>query len=206
MSIFYMDKKKYFSKRKIKCIGNCISKKGDAYLHPISLEIISIDKGPSICPSKFHYDQNNKIHTWNTQCDKENVSVESLRKFMILPYLSLSLKQFIESYKIYTVDDLIDWIDKKINDNRSYSHINRIINVWCKLNFSILITNSNILTIIFFKIFKKFWKIKINEKKFKNETDKFVKEWFDQKDNEEFYFNLGNDLKNYLSKKYGSTK
>ena len=37
-----MDKKKYFSKRKVKCIGNCISKKGDAYLHPISLEIITI--------------------------------------------------------------------------------------------------------------------------------------------------------------------
>lgn len=201
-----MDKKKYFSKRKVKCIGNCISKKGDAYLHPISLEIITIDKGPSICPSKFHYDKNNKIHTWNTQCNNESVSTENLRKFMVLPYLSLSLKQFIESYKIYTVDDLINWIDENINNDNGYKHINRIINVWCKLNFSILITDSNILTNIYFKIYKKFWKIKINEKQFKKETENFVKDWFKQKDNEEFNFNLGNDLKKYLSKKYGSSK
>ena len=48
MSIFYMDKKKYFNKRKIKCIGNCISNKGEGYLHPITLQIIEIDKGNSI--------------------------------------------------------------------------------------------------------------------------------------------------------------
>lgn len=201
-----MDKKKYFNKRKLKCIGNCISKKGESYLHPISLQIIQIDEGESICPSKFHYDDSKKNHSWHTNCQKETVSIENIRKFMVLPYLSLSLQQFLETYKIYFIDDLIKWIDDKINNEYTYEHINRILNVWIKQNFSILISNSNILTGIYFKIFKNYWKIKINDKKFNKETSEYVKNWIKEKDNEEFEFNLGNDLKNYLSKKYGSSK
>jgi len=201
-----MDKKKYFNKRKLKCIGNCISKKGESYLHPISLQIIQIDEGESICPSKFHYDDSKKNHSWHTNCQKETVSIENIRKFMVLPYLSLSLQQFLETYKIYSIDDLTKWIDDKINNEYTYEHINRILNVWIKQNFSILISNSNILTEIYFKIFKNYWKIKINDKNFNKETSEYVKNWIKEKDNEEFEFNLGNDLKNYLSKKYGSPK
>ena len=104
------------------------------------------------------------------------------------------------------ISDLIDWIDKQINNDSTYDHVNRLVNVWIKDNFSILITNSEILNDIYFKIFKKYWKIKINEKQFKKETNTFIKDWIKEKDHEDFDFNLGNDLKNYLSKKYGFTK
>ena len=201
-----MDKKKYFNKRKIKCIGNCISNKGEGYLHPITLQIIEIDKGDSICPAKFHYDKKNETHSWHTHCKGDDISVENIRKFMVLPYLSLSLDQFLKSYDINTISDLIDWIDKQINNDSTYDHVNRLINVWIKDNFSILITNSEILNDIYFKIFKKYWKIKINEKQFRKETNTFIKDWIKEKDHEDFDFNLENDLKNYLSKKYGFTK
>lgn len=201
-----MDKKKYFNKRKLKCIGNCISKKNESYLHPISLQIIKFDKGDSICPSKFHYDENKKTHSWHTNCKNEKTDIENIKKFMVLPYLSLSLQQFLETYKIYSVDDLIDWIDNKIKNEYTYEHINRIINVWIKQNFSILISNSNILNEIYFKIFKNYWNLNIKDKHFNKETSQYVKNWIKEKDNEDFEFNLGNDLKNYLSKKYGSSK
>lgn len=205
-----MNKKKYYSKREISCKGTCITKEGDSFLHPITLEIIKLDNNNnSVCPTEFHYDETNKSNSWyNFNC-KNNIinSNFDTQKFMALPYLSLSLYQIINFYDIQQIDQLIKWIDKNIDEHTSYTHVIRILNIWIKYNHSVLINNNKILSNIYIKIYKKYWKkINIKEEQLKKELNKFISEWLKKNNNDTFEYNISKDLNIFLVNKYGNKK
>ena len=99
-------------KRQIKCIGSCI-KPGDDYLHPVTLQINHNKNNVNICPSEISL-INSKIYT-NTLCkDIDPLTPQEIQKFMILPYLNLTLETMLSIYKIDTIDSLIIWINDMI--------------------------------------------------------------------------------------------
>ena len=187
--------------RKIKCIGECV-KKGDEFLHPTTLQISRANNSSS-CPSK-QYLKNSKI-LMDKKCDSnERLSNINLAKFMSLPYLNLSEEHFLKIYEVESVEDFKLWVDNSIKENKSYIHINRIINAWIRVNYESLLKNNNFLEDIYLKIFKNYWNnMKISDDKFKKEVKKYIDTWFEKKNYDDFKFNMGNDLNKYLSKKYG---
>jgi hypothetical protein len=179
--------------RKIKCLGNCISK-GDKYLHPIKLTIEQNDKIDT-CPTKNFYDDFTSSLLWNKKCiTHEKLSASELSKYMAVPYLNLSITYLLKMYNIENIDDLNNWINENILENKPYKYINRIINCWIKENLTDLIKNNNILSEIYLKIQKNYWKIKIDDKDFLKKSQKFISKFFKNIDLSNFNFNLGENL------------
>jgi hypothetical protein len=181
------------STRKIKCLGNCVST-GEYYLHPITLELSKNKSEKShVCPSELHYVNNEPRYA--KICDKNNISQLDIQKFMTLPYLNLNLEQMLNIYKINTIESLIKWVDNKIEEDVPFQYINRIINIWIKLYYNDLLSNNNILVSLYNSINKKYW----HKNKIEN-IDSFIKNWFKNKHEDDFSFNLGKDLFNYINK------
>ena len=78
-----------------------------------------------------------------------------------------------------------------------FDYNNRIINCFIRHNYKDLSKNNKILSSIYLKLFKNY---NINIK----EINKFIENWFKNDNINSFTLNLGNDLENYLSKKYES--
>lgn len=179
--------------RKIKCLGNCISK-GDEYLHPIKLTIEKNDKFNQ-CPTKNYYNEFSSSLFWKKKClTHEKLSASELSKYMAVPYLNLSINGLLKMYNIENIDDLDNWINESIHENKPYKYINRIINCWIKANFIDLIKNNNILNEIYLKIQKNYWKIKIDDDEFLKKSKKFISKFFKNINITSFNFNLGENL------------
>jgi len=188
--------------RKIKCIGECV-KAGNYFIHPITLLQIK-DNQNKICPVK-PYSQDNKLRYHDKCSSKDEAKISDIVKFMSIPYLNLNSYELINIYKINNVDDLIKFITKSIDINKPFRHMNRILNAWIKQNYNDLKHNNNILKDIYFKLYQKYWRkdLKIKDSKIIEEISKFVKYWINKKSPEDFYFNLAENLKKFLYKKYG---
>ena len=176
------------SVRKIKCLGSCVEK-GEAFLHPITLKLTQ-NTSYKKCPSELHY-INGETH-YTVPCNTNNIS-HDIQKFMALPYLNLNLEQMLNIYKINTIDSLLKWTDNMIQDKRPFQYVNRIINIWIKFNYNDLIKNNKILVRLYDKIGSHYWKdVKIIN------LEQFIKKWFKTKNYEDFVFDMGTDLYNYL--------
>lgn len=188
--------------RKIKCIGNC-NDSNIEYLNPTTLTIdIDVNKNKS-CPTKTYLDKSNKF-TFSKVCEhNEKTTNQNLSNFMSVPYLNLPLEKILLIYNIDSIEDLVSFVDKNIMENSYYDKINRVLNAWNKVNFDLLKLNNDFLENIYFNIKKKYWdNIKENDDIVKKDIKKYIDSWFIKKNYEDFYFDLGNDLKKYLSKKY----
>ena len=182
-----------YSTRKIKCIGECI-KPGDKYLHPVTLQINKNEfKDKNICPSEITI-VNSKIYTSKTYDKSDKLSSIELQKFMALPYLNLNMDTMLSIYKIETIDSLILWVDINIKENKPFRYVNRIINIWNKANFDSLIDNNKILVVVYEKINKHYWNLVTDD------MEKYIQKWFKTKKYDDFIFDLGLDLVNYLNK------
>jgi hypothetical protein len=187
--------------RKIKCLGNCIPK-GEKYLHPIKLTIEN-NNNNNICPTKHDYDGISSNAQWDIKClTHEKLSAFELSKYMSIPYINLSPRYLLKIYNINNIDDLIKWINQNINNKQPYNYINRIVNIWIKINIELLLVNNKILYEIYLDFQKKYWKINIDDKIFLKETEKFIKKYFKKLELIEFDFNIGNNLYNFLVIKY----
>lgn len=189
--------------RKIKCIGEC-NNQNLKYLDPTTLRI-GINKDKS-CPTKMFINDNN-FFDYSKKCDhNDKATNKDLSNFMSVPYLNLPLEKILLIYEIDNIDELISYVKKNIKEKSYYDNINRVLNAWNKVNFDLLKLNNDFLEEIYFEIKKEYWKeIKVKDDDVKKDIKKYIDSWFIKKNYDDFYFDLGNDLKKYLSKKYDKT-
>ena len=173
------------NRRKIKCIGNSVDA-NEYFLHPITLEII-LNKGPKkICPTELHYVKD-KPYTVAPEDKVDNVkfSDRDIQNYMAVPYLNLNMEQMLSIYKIDSIDSMIKWIDDNIN-TISLKTINRILMVWIRLNFNELKENNRILTSIYKKMDKKYYKKDYNNDNLQNK----INDWFKKNNPDNFHLDL----------------
>jgi len=187
-----------FNTRKLSCIGNCI-KPNEKFLHPITLDLIKNEDTLNLCPSILFLNKNKQLTDFKN-CDNKNLSSDQLKSFMALPYLNLDSSIILDSiYEINTIDELFNWTQNQIVSKKTYEYINNVINIWNYNNFNDLQKNNKILVELYFKMCKIFWtKITIIDNELKKKIKDYINNWFNKKDINDFYFNLGNDLKKIL--------
>jgi len=166
-------------------------KSGDISLNPLTLMIVENPTKDNIYFSKFHFNDNDELFTTTFNKDLKLKS-----DALSTPPILIPQNDFLKIHKINDINDLIQYIDNNDSDN-SFNYNNRLINCFIRLNYKDLLKNNEILSNIYLKLFKNY---KTNIK----EITKFIKTWFKIKNDELFFLNLGDDLKNYLSKKYES--
>ena len=175
-------------------------KPGDKYLHPITLEIITNTSKIDIYPGDIRK-INNNIHRSRSSKTHDKLSILSaneIQKYMALPYVNLNVDIMLSIYKITTIDTLINWVNTMIKEKKSFSYVNRIINIWNKVNYINIVDNNNILIILYKIINEHYWKIEIDDDNLK----KYIHLWFKTKNINDFMFDLGLDIvKNLNSNK-----
>ena len=164
----------------------------DFGLHPLTLSLVENSSNYSMYFSKFYFNDN-KLYT--TTADKKLKLCSNNNNFMVLPSILIQQNDFLKIHNINDINDLIQYIDNNIDNLFDYN--NRIINCFIRNNYKNLSKNNNILSNIYLKLFKNY-NIDIIQ------VNKFIKKWFNNNNSNSFFLNLGNDLKNYLSKKYES--
>ncbi len=152
--------------RKIKCLGNEV-KPNEFYLHPITLTLGKNKNDKNICPSEIYLDKNSKgeYKTRTIALPDKKLSERDIQTYMSLPYLKLDPHQILHIYKINTVDDIMEFTNKSINEKKEFETINRIINIWIRENLDDLQSNNHTILFKIYKILgKKFYpKIEIDE-------------------------------------------
>lgn len=187
--------------RKLKPIGNII-KPGELYLHPVTLELRKNDLKDNFIAIQPYY--NPKNNTFEYEYKEKlllNQNKVDLQKFMSLPYLNLDINYMLHLYNINEIDELLLWLDKQINNNAEYNFINRLLNIWIKYNYDNLQKNNDILVSIYNKIGTKYWTKhikKYDQKELESKIKKFISEWINNIQVDDFFFDLGNDLKKYF--------
>jgi UV DNA damage repair endonuclease len=116
--------------------------------------------------------------------------------------MGLDISSLIDLYKVEYIDDLTEWVINSIGDAKPFTTINRVINTWIKVNWTKIKKYNNGLE----KIFIVLMRYAIDSDVLKNiKLDKEVKEfidfWVEKHDDDEFIFNLGEDMIKYLLKK-----
>lgn len=165
-------------------------KSGDFALNPLTLTLIENLSNNSQYFSRFYFQDKELI---NTTFNKDLQLNDN--KFMATPPILIHSSEFLKVNDINNINNLIQYIDNNIDDLFDYN--NRIVNCFIRSNFIDLSKNNKILSSIYLKLFK-------NNNLNRKEIDNFIKKWFKNNTNKSFSFNLGNDLKNFLSNKYES--
>lgn len=164
-------------------------KPGDIGLNPLTLMISENRSNDILYFSKFHFDNNELI----TSSSEKKFKISN--NAMASPPILIQQSDFLKIHEINNINDLIEYINNNINNSFNYN--NRLINCFIRSNFKDLSKNNKILSTIFLKLFK-------NYKTDIKEINKFIENWFKNNRDNSFFLNLGNDLENYLSKKYES--
>ena len=164
-------------------------KPGDIGLNPLTLMVIKNPSDNILYFSKFHFD-NKELLTTSTE-----KQMKIGNNSMATPPILIPQNDFLKIHEIYNINDLIEYINNNIDNSFNYN--NRLINCFIRSNFKDLSKNNKILSTIFLKLFK-------NYKTDIKEINKFIENWFKNNSDNSFFLNLGNDLENYLSKKYES--
>ena len=164
-------------------------KPGDFAIDPLTMMISKNMSKNTTYYTKFHID-NNSLTTVT-----ENKNLKLNDNAMIAPPILIPSNDFLKIHNINNINDLIEYINENVNENFDYN--NRLINCFIRSNYKDLTKNNKILSNIYLKLFKNYENdvIKIN---------KFIERWFKNNNENSFFLNLGNDLKNYLSKQYES--
>ena len=175
------------SKRKIKQLSNIYTKKGDELLHPLTLQIFTkTDNKPEYATELYYY--NKKPQLFKEENSDTVLSKEQLQTFMALPYLNLDSSNILNIYNINSSDELINFINKSIQNNTPPENIYRIINTWIYDNFEDLIKYNNILNKIIQILDKNIWKKNLKY----DQIDKDISKWFNSVDINDFNFNFIN--------------
>lgn len=171
--------------RKIKCFGNSVET-NEFYLHPITLALSKNDskKNQRICPSELHY-KNGKPY-YAMPSNENKLSNMDIQRFMALPYLTLNLYQMLQIYNIITVDDMVTWIDTMLTNNKPYTYVKRILNIWINHNIDDLKKNNKILYSLIKKI-TTYYKLNIKDK---DNIEEKINDWIQTKNVADFDFDL----------------
>ena len=119
-----------------------------------------------------------------------------IQKYMSLPYLNLNYEIILNFYNIGNIDDFNNLIDLKINNNIPPKNIIRIVNMWIKTSLSDLKKYNDYIYSLFNKINNKYYKIKHDS----DNVKKYIDKWLNNKNVNDFEFNLFNDIFNYIKK------
>lgn len=196
--------KKFSNNRKIKTFGD-ILEEGTSSLIFNRLQFFK--SSGNEYQTQFFINNNtgmleNLEYSDNKQLVKSNRSKSEL---MEIPDLSLPLTDILNTYDVDTYEELIELIKKFLFDNASKHTIFRLVNIYTRINYNDLKKTNNSLIKILKLIFNKeatnhidLSKYKINEEKLST----FLNKWFQNNDENKFYLNICEDVKNFLSDKY----
>lgn len=180
-----MNKNLYNGNRKIK---------SEMYLDPLILQIQKKKSKDYI--TQFSFDKNMNLINYS---DKPNKNYDD---FMRMPSLLIPYTEILKLYNIDNLNDMIDYINLNL-ETKLFDSINRILNCWIRLNFNYLKKNNKILLNIYYKIFNHYYpNIITDEKIFNKKCSDYINDWFKNKNENSFFSNLGNNLKNYLTTIY----
>ena len=196
--------KKFSNNRKIKTFGD-ILEEGKSSLIFNRLQFFK--SSGNEYQTQFFINNNtgmleNLEYSDNKQLVKSNRTKSEL---MEIPDLSLPLTDILNTYDVDTYEELIELIKKLLFDNASKHTIFRLVNIYTRINYNDLKKTNNSLIKILKLIFNKeatnhidLSKYKINEEKLST----FLNKWFQNNDENKFYLNICEDVKNFLSDKY----
>lgn len=197
--------KRFSDVRKIKIFSDVL-KKGETYIAINTLEKIKITCDDNIYQTQFFID-NNKL-TANAKDDKQLIkSNRSYSKLMEIPDLSLPLSDILNIYNIDTFDELFELIKDLLFNNESEYTIFRLVDTYTRIFYDDLKKTNKSLIKIFKLIFNNDATNHIDLSLYIIDDKKlstFIKKWLEKKDKDNFYFNISNDVKNFLSNKYES--
>lgn len=177
-------------KRKIKKISETIlnKDKNNKTLHPLYLSL----KPKNNNLLTLHFDANNKItlNMTNTPSHNDNQDISQT----IVP---LHDDLLIFSYSVDTINELIKFTDKSIENNNPEENIVRVINIWIYHNLDNIKVYNKILFNLFEKINNNYKK-----KEYKKESiEEFINKWINNKNKSDFNFNLFDDIYNFIKNK-----
>lgn len=182
---------------KEKNIGNNI-KIGESGQHPNTLGILKNNTDLYVAPSKFFFTPDKNLSTY-IYTQPKKLSKEDEQKYMLTPAIILSSDSLLIIYDIVSSDDIQDKITELINKNESFYFINRLLNSWIKANLNDLKKNNIFLDNIYRELFDKYYPELIT-KNIDKKLEEFRKKWFLNIKETDFFFNFGENLKNFLSK------
>jgi hypothetical protein len=198
--------KRFSDDRKIKIFGDVI-KSNKSLLLPNSLRQSYITDDSIKYPTQFFIKNSNLKETLdinNKQLIKSNRTYSQL---MEIPDLSLPLTDILNIYDIDTYDELIDLIKKLLFNDTSEYTIYRLVNIYTRIYYDDLKKTNNSLIKIFKLIFNsdatnhsQISNYKIDD----NKLSSFINKWFRKNNKDNFYLNICEDVKNFLSNKYES--
>ena len=183
--------------RKIRLLDKTY-KKGDSFLHPLTLKLVTNTQQDKITPSEFYYDNiTKKIESTKNNIENLDYSQYEIQKYMSLPYLNLNYDTIVHFfYEIGDIDKLNSIVNLKINNNNPPKNIIRIINSWIKFNYNDLKKYNNFIYSLFKKINDKYYKLEYN----KDDVTKFIDNWINKKSLEDFEFDIFADLMKFINK------
>ena len=111
------------TKNNIVQIGNPV-KKGDQYIHPITLNVIKITKledNVSHYPTElFLEDKRIFIDAIESNKKLKNLDNDELQKNFVLPKTVYNEDYLLFIYQIFSIDDLNKFIDEEISKNTNF--------------------------------------------------------------------------------------
>lgn len=196
--------KKFSDNRKIKIFGDIIEK-DTSTIHVNELVIM----GPSDYnkyQTQFFINNSNIVESV-THADKKQLvkSNRTKSQLMEIPDLSLPLTDILNMYDVDNYEELIELIKKLLFDNAPEYTIFRLVNIYTRINYNDLKKTNNSLIKIFKLIFNKEAINHVELSKYKINEDKlsvFLNKWFRNNNENKFYLNICEDVKNFLSDKY----
>ena len=194
------------SKDNKKCLTK-FYKQGIEILHPELISVIKIEK-----PSENN-NQKNKLCVINKNfstdvadmftdnyINYQEISEKEEISNINISTMNLNNNLLLSFYKISDIDSLKEFIDNNLNF-KDFEEMNRLLNFWILENLKSLKKFNYTLFSIIKKILLKF--TKIPEKHLNKELENYIDYWVNKKNSDDFYFNLIDDFKKYLNKKYG---
>jgi hypothetical protein len=198
--------KRFSDDRKIKIIGDVI-KSNKSLILPNSLRESYITDDSIKYPTQFFIKNSNLKETLDSNNKQLIKSNRTYSQLMEIPDLSLPLTDILNIYDIDTYDELIDLIKKLLFNDTSEYTIYRLVNIYTRIYYDDLKKTNNSLIKIFKLIFNsdatnhsQISNYKIDD----NKLSSFINKWFRKNNKDNFYLNICEDVKNFLSNKYES--
>ena len=188
------------TKNNVVQIGNPI-KKGDQYIHPITLNLIKNTKSDNnVYPTEIFL-QDREIFIDNlaskSKSKIEDLDTDELQKNFVLPKTVYNEDYLLYIYQIFNIDELNKFIDDEMSKDTNFKTINRVINIFVLFKYEEFKKNSNSLVEIFTKIYNKYWN-KYNVTELDKKLVKYISYYLENNDKDNFDFDLGKNLKSKL--------
>jgi len=158
----------------------------DKELHPISLTFYNKNKESPI----DLYIENNNTRIINEEKTNDIFNITT-------PSINISDELFLDIYNIdYTNIDTLKLFIKNNRNNKKL--ILNIMNIWIRINLKNNNINIKEYNNFIVDTYSKF--LDITSNKDKQKLNKFITNWLNSIDINDFYFNLYNDVKKFLNK------